>query len=112
MSTTKQSEKSAKAKPAAKKVRRASDKPAAKGEAADRSDAIAKSWTNKAVAAARSTKNKVKVGGTEYRSTAAAFEALGLPMGTCIAFRMALKETGRKVYETDKGVKHIFTVVK
>jgi len=92
--------------------RRAGDKPAAKSEPADRSAAIAQSWTNKAVAEARAVKNKVKVGGTEYRSVLAAFTALKLPVEKHIAFRMELKAAGRKVFETDKGVKHTFTIVK
>lgn len=90
--------------PAKKTARKASDKP--------QSASIAKSWTNKAVAEARATKNKVKVNGTEYRSVLDAFEQLKLPVGQHITFRMALKETGRKVFETEKGVKHTFTIVK
>lgn len=92
----------------------ASKKTAAKKAAkpADRSAAIAKSWTNKGVAAARSKKDHVKVGGTEYRSTAAAFEDLGLPMGRHIPFRMELKEKGRAVYKDEKKGNLTFTIVK
>lgn len=110
MSTKKQT--SAKDKPTAAKERA---KGAAAKKSADapqsRSEAIAASWGDKKVAAARSLKHKVKVGGTEYNSVADAFRQLKLPMGHHIRFRMELKAAGKKVYETAKGVKHIFTLV-
>lgn len=77
----------------------------------DRSAAISASWGNKKVAAARKQRTKVKVNGTEYRSVAAAFEELKLPMSRHIPFRMELKAAGRKVFEDEKGNKHTFTIV-
>jgi len=80
-----------------------------KAEAAatvSRSDAVAASWDDPAVKAARSVKNKVKVNGVEYRSVKAAFEALKLPLEKHIVFRGELKATGRKNFEG-----HTFTIV-
>ena len=57
----------------------------------DRSAAIAESWRDKKVAAARSMKHKVKTGGEIYNSVKAAFEALKLPLGQHIKFRGQLK---------------------
>lgn len=74
----------------------------AKGEKAapsgDRSAAIAASWADKAVAAARAARHAVSVDGTEYRSVAAAFTALGLPMGVHIRFRGQLKAAGKMAF--------------
>lgn len=64
----------------------------------DRSAAIAASWADKNVAAARAQRNGVAVDGVEYRSVAAAFTALGLPMGVHIRFRGALKAAGKLSY--------------
>lgn len=64
----------------------------------DRSAAIAASWCDKNVAAARAQRHAVSVNGTEYRSVAAAFVALGLPMGSHIRFRGALKAAGKLAY--------------
>ena len=103
--------KAAAKKAAAKKApAKKAKKPAATG---DRSAAIAASWGDPKVAAARNTKQKVKVNGTEYNSVGAAFRELKLPVGQSIRFRMALKasESGRKVFETEKGDKYTFTLV-
>lgn len=65
-----------------------------------RSEAITKSWSEPAVKEARSVRHGVKVDGKEYKSTAAAFKALGLPMNECIKFRMELKAKGSlKAYD-------------
>jgi adenylate kinase len=61
---------------------------------ADRSKAIAKTWKDKGVAAARSTHHAVKVGGTVYRSVKDAFTQLKLPLGRRGPFRLALKAQG------------------
>jgi hypothetical protein len=42
---------------------------------------------------------KVIVNGTEYKSTGAAFNALKLPAGRLIKFRMALKAAGKLDFE-------------
>ena len=67
---------------------------------AERSAAIARSWTDKTVAAKRATHNKVIVNGKTFRSVRAAFEDLGLPLGAHIKFRMDLKATGSKSFGT------------
>jgi hypothetical protein len=81
---------------------------------ADRSEAIRKSWSDKATHDARSQRTQVSVAfnGTKtvYRSTSAAFKALELPMGSHIKFRMALKAEGSKVFEHD-GKNYKFTAV-
>lgn len=59
----------------------------------------------------RSTKSqhqhhKVMVEGVAYRSTRAAFEALKLPLGRHITFRMKLKAAGKLDFENgDKKIK-------
>ena len=80
-------------------ARRASDK-----TAADRSAAIAESWKNAAVAAARATRHGVRVtdprgGSGVYRSVHEAFVALNLPLGRHIKFRGQLKAAGSKEFE-------------
>jgi len=60
-----------------------------------RSESIAASWTDKNVAASRSQRDHVEVAGVEYRSVAAAFLALNLPMGKHIKFRADLKAAGK-----------------
>lgn len=82
--------------PKAKAVK--ADKPAKVAKApktpkapADRSAAIAKSWLDPKVAAKRAERNGCRVAGVEYPSVPAAFRALSLPMGRCIAFRLSLK---------------------
>ena len=44
--------------------------------------------------APQTKRTSVTVDGVAYKSTAAAFKALGLPMGVHIRFRMKLKTTG------------------
>jgi hypothetical protein len=78
---------------------------------ADRSKAIAKSWTDKKVAAARTTRNQVKVAGKAYSSTRAAWKALDLPPGRCISFRGKLKAAGKLAFVADDGTKTLFTIV-
>lgn len=53
---------------------------------------------------------KVSVGGNEYKSTGAAFNALKLPLGRLIKFRMALKEAGKLDFEHDSKT-YTFKVV-
>lgn len=69
-------------------------------------EATKRSWANKTVAKARSVKHRVKVGGVEYKSTRAAFEALKLDLNRHSAFRVELKAAGRK-----KFGEHTFTLV-
>lgn len=95
-------------------ARKSADRPRGAAEAVvDRSAAVAKSWKNKDVAAARSVKHKVKVAGVEYRSVLAAFEALKLDVNKHIGFRAELKasESGRKTFTDEKGNKHQFALV-
>jgi hypothetical protein len=79
-----------------------------------RSAGVAKSWTDASVKVARMTKHGVivKAGGktAEFKSTAAAFRAFGLPMSKCIAFRGKLKASGKEVFEHN-GVMHAFRLV-
>lgn len=56
---------------------------------------IAASWRDPEVAAARITRNGVRVDGVQYDSVRAAFVELGLPLGTHIKFRMALKAANK-----------------
>ena len=77
---------------------------------ADRSAAVKSSWSDAKVAAARSTHNKVKVGGEVYGSVRKAFAALGLPDVKHIKFRGELKRAGKLTFEHD-GKKFNFTVV-
>lgn len=65
-------------------------------------DATKKSWSDKKVAEARSTKNKVMVAGVEYKSVRAAFQALKLPDSKHIKFRGELKAAGRAEFEGHK----------
>jgi hypothetical protein len=64
---------------------------------------------------ARYTKDRVKVTTVNglngiYRSCGAAFEELGLPMSSCIRFRMKLKASRNEVFEHEK-VKYLFEIV-
>ena len=63
------------------------------------SEAIAKSWTDPTVAAARAERHHVVVGGVEYRSVAHAFTELALPMEKHIAFRGQLKAAGKLAFQ-------------
>lgn len=88
-------------------------KPAAesRAESSNRSQSTAESWKDKAVAASRKERTAVRVGGETYRSVAAAFTALNLPMKLVIPFRLALKKDERKNLEHD-GKTYVFTTVK
>jgi len=77
----------------------------AKNEA--RSAAVASSWGNEDIRNARSQRNRVLVDGEhEYRSVRAAFQDLGLPLGSHIKFRMLLKSEGNAEFSG-----HKFTLV-
>lgn len=80
---------------------------------AERSKAVKKSWADKKVAAARSTKHKVKVGGEVYNSVGDAFRKLKLPFSQHTKFRAELKATasGRKTYTDEKGNSYAFSLV-
>ena len=54
--------------------------------------------------------NRVNVDGVEYRSVAAAFQALGLPMGKHVAFRKKLKAAGNDEFEHE-GKAYKFSIV-
>lgn len=69
------------------------------GEPVDRSAAIAQSWEDPNVRAARAERTHVKVNGVEYPSVRKAFEALGLPDSKHIKFRMELKSVGKLAFE-------------
>jgi len=59
------------------------------------SEGVKKSWANPEVAAARAKRDAVSVEGKgEFKSVAAAFKALNLPMAKHIKFRMELKAKG------------------
>lgn len=74
-----------------------------------RTDAVASTWQNPKVRAARRQRTRVRVKGEEYRSTKAAFAALNLPENECNKFRLKLKAaaTGRAVHAG-----YTFSVVK
>lgn len=78
---------------------------------ANRSQSTAESWKDKKVAASRKERTAVRVGGETYRSVAAAFSELKLPMKSVIPFRLALKKDERKNFEHD-GKTYVFTTVK
>lgn len=65
------------------------------------SAAIAASWKDPKVAAARAARHQVKVAGTLYKSVGDAFRQLALPLGRHIGFRGKLKssEDGRATFE-------------
>ena len=63
----------------------------AEDAAAMRSGAVAKTWQDPEVAAARKARNAVEVEGVRYGSVGKAFVALGLSMNRCVPFRMKLK---------------------
>lgn len=60
-----------------------------------RGTAIADSWKNKKVAAARAARHAVRVEDKTYKSVREAFMVLALPLGQHIKFRGALKAAGR-----------------
>lgn len=85
----------------AKPVRKAA------AQSSDRSAAIAASWTNKKVAAARATRHAVRVtdprgGQGNYKSVREAFMVLALPIGQHIKFRGALKASGKAEFNKFK----------
>ena len=67
----------------------------AAAKSSDRSAAIAASWTDKKVAAARATRHHVRVEDKTYKSVREAFMVLALPLGQHIKFRGALKAAGK-----------------
>ena len=84
----------------------------------DRSAAVAATWTNPAVKASRSVRNHVQVNGVEYRSVAAAFKELDLPMSRHVPLRQKLKaaDTGKATFQVPgekEGtvVDYLFTLV-
>lgn len=65
-----------------------------------RSKAIAATWENDQIAAARSARDNVAVDGHgTFRSVAAAFKALGLPMSKHIKFRIEVKSNGTGIFK-------------
>jgi cell wall-associated NlpC family hydrolase len=80
-------------------------------DTAARSAAIAASWADPAVKAARSERHHVRVHGVEYRSVREAFKALSLPDSQHIKFRMTLKAAGKATFEAEDGTKHNFKLV-
>ncbi len=68
--------------------------------------AIAKSWQDPSVKAARSERHAVVVNKVQYRSVLQAFTELGLPVNKHIAFRGQLKAAGTLAFQ---GL--VFTVV-
>lgn len=75
--------------------------------------AVAATWKDSAVRAARAVRTPVRVKGEQYRSVGEAFEALGLPNGSVVRFRMALKAspTSRATFEAADGSKFQFTAL-
>jgi hypothetical protein len=70
---------------------------------AERSAGIAASWCDKAIRAKRCERTSVRVRSGnkivgDYKSTAAAFRALSLPMSGHIKFRMTLKASGSATF--------------
>jgi hypothetical protein len=88
-------------KSAAKKPAAAKKSAAKKPKAGTIADGVKASWADKKVAAARSLKHKVKVGGQVYRSCAEAFTKLKLDFSKCVKFRRELKlsPNGRATFE-------------
>lgn len=68
--------------------------------AAQRAASTSKSWQNPEVAERRKERTKVLVNGTKtYRSVCAAFQDLGLPMGSHVTFRGKLKAAGQLEFD-------------
>jgi len=79
----------------------------------NRSDAIARTWTVKAVADKRAKRDGVTVDSHFYKSVLAAFKFLGLPQEKHIKFRMELKATGEAVWKDEKNPNGLkFKIVK
>ena len=68
----------------------------------DRGSAIAESWKNKKVAAARATRHAVRVDDKTFKSVREAFMVLALPLGQHIKFRGSLKAAGRAEFSGHK----------
>ncbi len=88
-------------KPVAKKVSAASP------VAANRSEAISKTWADPKVKEARSTRTHVKAAGKVFRSVKEAFEELGLPLSKHIKFRMELKQHAQLTFTNPADGKKI-----
>lgn len=77
-----------------------------------RSKIIAATWENDQIAAARSARDNVVVDGKgTFRSVAAAFKALGLPMSKHIKFRVDVKANGSGTFKYGED-EYEFRVVK
>lgn len=74
---------------------------------ATRSEAIAESWKDPAVAAARAKRYKVYADGQLYKSVPEAFRALKLPMSKHIAFRGALRDAATGVLVFKHGDREV-----
>lgn len=92
---------------------------AAKGPAVAKSgltlgQAIAASWTDPEIAAKRMTRHHITVTvngkSADYKSVAAAFGALGLPMSKHIRFRMKVKSEGAAIFEFNNQSYHFASV--
>lgn len=76
-----------------------------------RSQAVAATWQDANIAARRKERSAVEVKGHgEFRSVKAAFDALELPLGKHITFRLRLKQEGSSLFVHD-GKKYEFTIV-
>lgn len=82
-----------------------------KSPAPTKKPGLREAWGRPSVAAARKVRDHVKVRGVEYRSTRAAFVALGLPLSKHIPFRAGLKAHGRAVFVYE-GEKFRFDIVR
>lgn len=85
---------------------------------AARSAAVAATWQDPAVKAARAIRHAVIVKGVQHRSVGEAFKALSLPMNRHVVFRQKLKasDTGKAIFQTPgekEGtvVDYLFTLV-
>lgn len=79
------------------------------------SQAIADSWKLEGVTEARMTRHGVEVtvdgeSHGDFKSVAAAFTALGLPMTKHIRFRMLVKKEGRAIFQHD-DVNYTFSLI-
>ena len=98
------------------KAKKLAEKPVK--EPVDRSKAVAESWANPDVKAARcsrvGTKVTFVVNGVEtkqeYDSVGKAFDALGLPLTTFAGFRTKMRKEGRSIITKD-SVTYLFVAV-
>lgn len=79
---------------------------------AARAAAIAKTWQDPETHARRSSRMRVLVNGAEYKSVAAAFRALKLPLAKHIAFRGQLRDAGALNFTTASGDVYHFELVR